>query len=346
MIRSTFIFFILLLAAMSCVSEGQEASSSAASSPSLSEPTDLVVMRISGQPITELQVLNVIDDMARQMKLSFEKLRQRNSLLFKDAIDNLTTLTLLKDQIKQQNITVDPAAIDQQLAKISKQYPSPEAFQKALAAQGLTEADLRKNLAESIGLQLVMDWIVKDLPPPSDMEIAKFYNENPDKFSLPERVRASHILLSASSGSTPDQKAVIKKRIEIIRADIEAGTVSFADAAKQYSQDAANASKGGDLGTFTRGQVLKPIEDAAFTTKPGMVSMVIESSLGYHLVKPLDIKPAGKATLDEAKGSIKQHLDQIAKQAAKKKFIEDLQAKAKIESFMTEEEFANRHPVD
>jgi peptidyl-prolyl cis-trans isomerase C len=346
MIRSGFIFFILLLTPLTSFSEGQEASSTTSLSPSQSKPADLVVLRISGRPITERQVINMIDDMTRQMKLPFEQLRQRNSLLFKDALSNLVTIALLKDQIQQQSITVDPATIDQQAAKISKQYPSQGAFQKALTAQGLTESELRKNLEESIGLQLVMDAIVKNIPPVSDVEIEKFYTDNPDKFSLPERVRASHILLTVPPGSTTEQKDAIKKRLGIIRTDIEAGTISFADAAAQYSQDPATASKGGDLGTFTHGQMVKPFEEAAFATKPGMLSGAVESTLGYHLIKTTEMKPAGKATLEESKQSIKQHLEQIAKQAAKQKYVQELQSKTKIESFMTEEEFTNRHPVD
>jgi peptidyl-prolyl cis-trans isomerase C len=288
----------------------------------------------------------MIEDMASQMKLPLEKLRQRNSLLFKNALTNLVTIALLKDQIKQQNIIVDAATIEQQVSKIVKQYPSQEAFQKALAAQGLTESQLRKNLEESISLQQVIDGAVKNVPPASDAEIEKFYTENPGKFSLPERVRALHILLTVPSNSTTDQMAVIKKKLEVLRADIEAGAVSFADAAAKYSQDPATASRGGDLGTFTHGQMIKPIEDAAFGTKPGMLSAVVESSFGYQLIKTIDLKPAGQATLEESKESIKQYLEQNAKQAAKQKYLEELQSKTKIESFMTEEEFVNRHPAN
>jgi peptidyl-prolyl cis-trans isomerase C len=346
MIRSAIMLFILLLHVLLSTSIGQEAASPAPSSPSQSEPTNLVVLRISGRPITERQVLAMIRDMAGQMKLPLEQLRQRNSLLFKNALTNLITIALLKDQIQQQNIVVAPAAIDQQAAKIAKQYASPEAFQKALTAQGLTESDLRKNLEESIGLQQVIDGIVKNVPSAADAEIEKFYTDNPGKFSLPERMRASHILLTVRSSSTTEQKAVLKKKLEVIRADIEAGTISFADAVTQYSQDPATASKGGDLGTITRGQMAKPLEDAVFDTKPGMLSAVVESPLGYHLIKTIDMKPAGQATLEESKESIKQYLDQIAKQAAKKKYVEELQSKTKIESFMTEEEFVNRHPAE
>jgi peptidyl-prolyl cis-trans isomerase C len=346
MFRFAFASMIFLLFILSSISVGQEAASPTSESPAQSDTTSLVVLRISGKPVTERQVLNMIDDVARQMNLSLEKLRQRNALLFKDALNNLITLTLLKDQIVKQNIIVDPVAIEQQVTKIMKQYPTPEAFRKALAAQGISESELKKNLEESIGLQRVIDGIFKNIPPITDADIEKFYNDNPDKFGLPERIHAAHILIRVPSGSTPEQKSAIQKRLEGILADIEANTITFEDAAAKYSQDPASAPKGGDIGTFARGNMVKPFEEAAFGTKPGNISMIVETPYGYHIVKTLEMKPAGKSTLIEAQNAIKQYLEQNAKQTARQKYVDELRSKATIESFMTQEEFINRHPAD
>jgi peptidyl-prolyl cis-trans isomerase C len=346
MIRSAVIFFIMLLIPLALVAAGQAAATPEPAGSVKSEATDLVVLRISGRPITEQQVLNMIDDMAKQMSLPFEKLRQRNSLLFKDALNNLTTLALLKDQISQQNLEVDAAAVEQQASKIAKQYPSQEAFLKALSSQGITESELKKNLKESIGLQMVIDNAVKNVAPVADADIEKFYKDNPDKFALPERVHAKHILLRVPSNATEGQKTAIEKKLEGILADIEAKNITFEEAAAKYSQDSSTASKGGDLGTFSRGNMVKSFEDAAFGTKPGMLSLIVESPYGYHLIKVLDQKPAGQAAVEESKAAIRQYLEQSAKQAAKQKYVEELQSKANIESFMTQEEFLNRHSTD
>jgi peptidyl-prolyl cis-trans isomerase C len=252
---------------------------------------------------------------------------------------------VIKDQVRQQNITVDKALVDQQVQQLSKRYSSQEAFEKELSAQGVTESELRMSIEQSIALQQVIDRAIQNLPQSTDVEIEKFYNDNPDKFSLPERVRAAHILLRADRQNTETQKAEIGKRLETIRADIEAKTISFAEAAAKYSQDTVTAAKGGDLGMLIRGRLPKPIEDAAFSIKPGTLSQVIETPVGYHIVQSLELKPAGKATLEESKSSIKQYLDQIAKQTAAQKYIADLKTKATIESFMTPEEFSKRHPV-
>ena len=310
------------------------------------EGTDLVVARVAGEPITEKQVATVIEQMAHQKPMLPDQSKQRNVTLFKDALDNLTIITLLKGQARELNLTVDPAVVDRQMQQISKRFPTPEEFQKAMSSQGLSESQLRKNIEESLSLQQVLDRAGKDAPAATDADIQKFYDDNPDKFNVPEQVHAAHILLKVDAKDTPEQKAETKKKLEGIRADIEANKISFADAAAQYSQDPSNAKSGGDLGFFRRGQMVKPFEEAAFSTSPGTLSQVVETQFGYHIVRVLELKPAGKAALDEVKPTIKRYLDQVNKQKATQKYVEDLKSKAKIETFMTAEEFGKRHPVN
>ena len=209
----------------------------------------------------------------------------------------------------------------------------------------IASADLlRKNIEDSLGLQQLMDRAVKDVPEATEEEIAKFYEANSSKFATPEQLRASHILLKVDSKNTPEEKAEVKKKIEAIRAEIESNAITFADAAAKYSQDSGNAAKGGDLGFFARGRMVKPFEEAAFAAKPGTVTPVVETQFGYHIIKVAELKPAGQLSLEQAKAPIKQVLNQSAKQRAAQKYMDELKAKAAVESFMTAEEFVKRHP--
>jgi len=348
MVPRTMIFLICLFAALCYAVPAQE------NKPAEPKPTtaakdsgsDLVVARVLGEPITEKQVATAIEQMSKQKPMTPDQMKQRNTLLFKDAVDNLAVIALLKDQAKQRNLTVDKAQLDQQMQSISKRFPSQEEFQKAMTSQGLTESELRKNVEESMSLQLVLDQISKDAPAATDSEVQKFYDDNPDRFKNPEQVHAAHILLRVDQKSTPEQKAEIKKKLEDIRADIEANKITFSDAAVKYSQDSSNAPQGGDLGFFPRGRMVKPFEDAAFATKPGTVSQIVETQFGFHLVKTFELKPAGVEPLEQVKPVIKQYLDQMSRQKVAQKYLEDLRGKANIETFMTVDEFSKRHPVD
>jgi len=335
----TFVFCCGVTAAQQNTADSPAAKGKAANAES-----DLVVARVLGEPITETQMLSAIEQLARQKILPPDQLKDRNTALFKDAMDSIVTVILLRDQVKKQNIQVDKAVLDQQMQQIAKQFPSREDFVKAMASQGVTEEQLRKSLEDRMSLQLLVERVTSPVPAATEEEINKFYHENPNKFVVQEQVHASHILLRVDPKSTPEQKAEIKKKLEQIRSEIESNAISFKDAAAKYSQDPSNARDGGDLGFFPRGTMVKPFEDAAFATKPGTISPVIETQFGYHIIQVSELKPAGKATLGEARATIKNYLEQLARQKTFQKYVDELKSKAEVETFMSADEFAKRHP--
>jgi len=106
-----------------------------------------------------------------------------------------------------------------------------------------------------------------------------------------ERVAASHILIAykGSRGAAPAvvrTKDQAKKRAqEVLKKSRGPQASDFAALAKKYSDDPGSGPKGGELGQFNRGQMVKPFSDAAFALKPGDVSEIIESEFGFHVIK-------------------------------------------------------------
>ncbi len=142
---------------------------------------------------------------------------------------------------------------------------------------------------------------------PSDKEIEDFYKRNAStRFNHPDQVHARHILIEVDAGATDKEKAAAKAKALDVLKQAQAGG-DFAKLAAKYSDDPSNKSQGGDLGTFGRGQMIKPFEDAVFAMKPGQIAMV-ETHYGYHVVKLDDFKPAHIDTLAEAKPKIIEEL--------------------------------------
>jgi hypothetical protein len=102
-------------------------------------------------------------------------------------------------------------------------------------------------------------------------------------------IRASHILIAykGSRSAAPKierTKEQAKKRAEAVVKKAQAGG-DFQALAKQYSDDPGSGPRGGELGSFTRGQMVKPFADAAFSLQPGQVSEIVETEFGFHVIK-------------------------------------------------------------
>ncbi len=142
---------------------------------------------------------------------------------------------------------------------------------------------------------------------PSDKEINDYYERNRDTvFTHPDEVSAHHILIHVASGDSAAQKAAAKAKAEAILAQLKAGA-NFEQLAKKDSDDPGTRDKGGDLGYFQRGQLVKPFEDAAFQMRPGEMT-IVETQFGYHIIRVDDVKPAHIDTLEQARAQIVETL--------------------------------------
>ncbi|EMN1928094.1 SurA N-terminal domain-containing protein [Burkholderia ambifaria] len=147
---------------------------------------------------------------------------------------------------------------------------------------------------------------------PNDADIKKFYDDNPTHFRSEAQVRVSHIYIAAASDASAADKAAAKAKAEQLLADVKAHPDQFAQIAQKNSQDAPSAAKGGDLGFITRGSTAggKAFDDAAFALKQGDVSGVVQSDLGFHILKATEVKPSVVKPFADVKDQIAVQLKQ------------------------------------
>ncbi len=137
----------------------------------------------------------------------------------------------------------------------------------------------------------------------SEKEIEEFYKIHREtRFYQPKGVHLRHILFRLPAGADPKQKETVRSRAEAVLVEARAGK-DFAELAKKYSEDPSTA-QGGDVGWFTPGQLLPGLEKAAFALKKGEVSGVVETSLGYDLLKAEEVREEKTKGLKEAKEEI------------------------------------------
>lgn len=157
----------------------------------------------------------------------------------------------------------------------------------------------------------------------SEADVRAYYDQNASRLSGNEERRASHILLTVAPGASAADKAAVKARAEALLVQIRQAPESFAELAKANSQDPGSAANGGDLDFFSRGAMVKPFEDAAFSLKKDEVSAPVETEFGYHLIKLTDVKAPKTKPFEEMRAQIEEDL---RKQQAQKLFAESAEA--------------------
>ncbi len=151
----------------------------------------------------------------------------------------------------------------------------------------------------------------------SEKEVKKYFETFQEAYRVPEKIRARHILFKVPPKATKEEVAKIKAEAEKVLKMAKSGE-DFAKLAEKYSQG-PTAKKGGDLGYFTRGMMVKPFEKAAFALKKGEISGLVRTTFGFHIIKLVDKQPVHVKPFEEVKKDIEMKLKlQKAKDVALK----------------------------
>lgn len=141
----------------------------------------------------------------------------------------------------------------------------------------------------------------------TEQDTESYYRQNIERYTQQERRQARHILFKTSGDDPETIRADKKKQAEEVLAMVKAGEKDFSELAKQYSEG-PTAPRGGDLGFFSRGQMVKPFEDAIFAMAEGATSDLVETPFGYHIIKLEKIQPFRIKPLEEVKTDIQGEL--------------------------------------
>lgn len=153
----------------------------------------------------------------------------------------------------------------------------------------------------------------------SPEEIKSAYEKNARNYVTQEERRASHILIQAPADAPEAAQKAARARTDAIFQQVKKNPAEFARLAKEHSQDPGSGPKGGDLGFFPRGAMVKPFEDVVFSLKENQISDVVRSEFGFHIIRLTGIKPGKVRSLEEARDAIAAELKL---QAAGRKFAE------------------------
>lgn len=327
------------------------------------------IIKVNNQNITQGQFDAEFDKQAGNgiaKALGIDVKDDKNSFLYmliKDRVVNeLIVKALLNQEMQKRGIEVTNKDVDDAVKEIIDKVGSKEQLDALLKQNGISNSQFKKDLKEEVKMKK----LAKELGSSnvSDAEAKKFYNDNISKFKHPDKVRASHILISVNPQeieevvkSDPNNKNIdetaVKAKVAAevqakeakanqILAEAKKNPTQFAKLAKENSEDTATANKGGDLGFFAAKEMVPEFSKAAFSMKPNTISdKPVKTQFGYHIIMVTDRSAAGQDPFEKVKPSIKAYLENQKQIELIDKLTESLKKSAKIEYINTGYDPAN-----
>ncbi len=274
---------------------------------------DKVVATVNGDNITAGEVVQYLSNFPIQPGEEAES--------YRDAVDGLVNFKLVKLFLIKEKVAVTEKELDEEQARFEKALKDGGGdLASALAQSGTSLDTLRKEMANTLR------WKNYVLKKGTDAELKAFVEANKDLF-YGTQVRASHIMVKSPETASAADKAKAKAKIDAIKAEIDGGTIKFADAANKYSEDDRNvaAKSGGDLGYFTRKGLTEKFAAAAFAMKKGSISEIVATDYGLHLIQvtdrkegqPLDFEKQKVAILNAYAADLQEKIVESERKAAK-----------------------------
>lgn len=321
-----------------------------------------VIFKIDGKPITK-ESFNVSFDKLYltspfgRAKVDLSKDKNHHLLLLfrAKAVNDLIIRHFIGEEAKKHGISASDEEVKEVMDKITQKVGGVEKLQDQISVSGLTMEQFKDSIKSDIIAKKVVDKMSENMTI-TDEEVKEYYEKNKDtKFNIPETARASHIFIKAddriienkfrtqNKTATEEQikahktKEIAKKKQEALAIlnTVKANPASFEDVAKEKSDDKITALKGGDMGYFPKGLMVDAIDEVVFNPQKAKVGSVygelVQSKIGFHIVKVTDHRKKGIIALDTIKNDIKRMLKDSKKVDILNDFVNKKKSRANIE---------------
>lgn len=317
----------VIAALLGCSAVSQAAEPGKASAPAIAQATAIQgpVAIVNGVTIDAIELRRAEKVMLRGQSVSAEQ----QAMVDKQALEQLLSAELLYQAASKLEVKDLDKQVDEKLAQGKARFANEQDFAKAIKDLDMDEKVLRDYTRRDLLISKFVESTIVPTIKVTEQEARAFYDQNPDKFTRSETVKASHILIGTEPNASAEDKKKAREKAEKLRKEL-AGGARFEELAKGNSS-CPSSQQGGDLGFFGKGQMVPPFEQAAFALKPGEISDVVETQFGYHIIKLTDKKAAETVTFKEAQPRIEEYLKGQKINTAVGDYVTEARKTAKIE---------------
>ena len=254
----------------------------------------------------------------------------RSSALRREVLERLIDDELILQQASDLKLTITSEQIDASIDEIKRQNSiDDEQLRQALKGQGMSMAAYRADLKRQLLRFRVLNIAVGSRVTVSDEDVKAYYDRHM-KSGENVQVRASHIFVAIPEGA--DAATVAEKQAQAAKLlDRAKSGDDFAKLAREFSDDPATRSEGGDLGYFGRDMLPKPIEELVFAMQIGEVRGPVRADRGFHVIKLVDRKTKDAKPLDDVKDDIRMQLRQKEMERQTKTYLTELRKKTLVD---------------
>lgn len=292
-----------------------------------------VVAKLPNSQITKEQLVQAAQVRRQGLERMGMQVPADTKQFYIQVLDTMLAGQLLANEATAAGLSPSDADLEKEIAGIKQGFEGEANFKQALEQQGMTEAELRRDVKEDMAIKKLMAEKIEPRVKVDEAAMRAFYEDNKQRMQEPEQFLASHILIGVKSDATAETKAAARTKADGLLAQLKAGG-DFAKLAKENSDDPGSKENGGTLPWLGRGQTVAPFEQAALALKKGELSGVVESPFGFHVIKLVDHKDARQVPFEEAKPRIEEYLKQQGMKAELEKHVGELRAKSNVQVFI------------
>jgi len=243
-------------------------------------------------------------------------------------LDEVIVQKLVAKRAAEIKVTDEEVAAT--VAKFKANFSSEEEVKAQLERDGHTLESMQESVRTNLKAQRWVDEQLKGKIDVPEQDAETFFKENPDQFKMPERVRASHILIRVPDKAKPEEVVAKQKTAEAVLARVKKGE-EFEKVAAEVSEDPSAKENKGDLDFFRKDQMVSEFAEAAFKLKKGELGPEpVRSEFGYHILKVTDRKPPEDVSLEQAKPQLLTFLQQQKRETAMREMAKELREKADV----------------
>ena len=264
--------------------------------PARAEVANRIVATIDGEPITAHELREWVKERGEGEELAPDQ-----------ALEALITQKLLEKEIKAQGISARDEDVDRYMQEVRERSGLNEAaFQAALKQRGMTVESYKIKVKEEIERAQLVNKEIRQRVNVSSAEIKRYYEAHLSDYATGEKVKVRAIFLRVDDTSDAEAMAQARAKATEIRAGARSSK-AFQALAKEHSEG-PGAEQGGELGTFSRGEMEGRLEEVAFALKEGEVSEPIDSGTGVTLLFVEERIGGSHRPLDEVSPEIREAL--------------------------------------